>query len=166
MDCETTQLDIEAWVDGELDPLGEQRLRRHVEQCAACRTRLASVQKLESLLRSVPPLVAPRTLDRRVMANYLSSRTPLIPVSPLARRGGFWISHRAFALAGIVFIIIGMASFYFGWRVGRVGLDEANRPRVGLSAQGTRERGVPPNAQGEPRPLPEPRIRIIGRYQP
>lgn len=68
MSCETTQHDLDSYLDHQLDPGAAQIVREHLGGCERCRTRLAERQALARTIRSGPFYTAPAHLRARVAA--------------------------------------------------------------------------------------------------
>src|SRR5207249_2254080 len=57
--CEAVRDDLKALRDGELSPLRRALVRRHVEQCAACREEMNVMEQIENQLREAESALAP-----------------------------------------------------------------------------------------------------------
>jgi len=71
--CETIGRDLDAYVDRELEGDSETAFRAHLEECAACRRRVAEREMLGRLVRSAPYYPAPDRLRARVAAQTARS---------------------------------------------------------------------------------------------
>ncbi|MBC7233364.1 MAG: zf-HC2 domain-containing protein [Chloroflexi bacterium] len=58
---EFCQEELSAFLDGALTPRERRRVEKHLEQCAACRRDLASLQQTVALLRAAPMVKPPRS---------------------------------------------------------------------------------------------------------
>ena len=68
MRCLDVQLELEAYVDGELSPQRTALLERHLAGCDDCRAELACLQAVVTALETWPLVVEPDQLTARVMA--------------------------------------------------------------------------------------------------
>src|SRR5262249_20641919 len=68
MTCRDVERELEAYVDGELEPESARALHDHLDECAACRRRVSERQALGRLVRSAPYYTAPDRLRARVLA--------------------------------------------------------------------------------------------------
>jgi len=176
MDCEKAVLEIQAWIDGELEPDGEAGLKKHLEQCSACRSLADHMKAVRENVRRIPRPVPSPALDRRVIASFLSShpsknRAPVMIKQPF----GLWLSKPAMAFIAAVVVVFGLTAFYLGWMLGQspsgngplvsqsVGI--ATEPSSAEGARGTKASDQEPGnlSWAGLRPILEPKIRIIGR---
>ena len=58
---------LEPYLDGDLPPREADRLREHLESCAACAAELALAERIQRELRSLPQLDCPPELIERVV---------------------------------------------------------------------------------------------------
>ncbi len=66
--CASVRDRIDPWLDGDLDPRDEIRVRRHLDDCAACREELRLARNLRQALRSgLPTLACPPEVTAEVM---------------------------------------------------------------------------------------------------
>jgi anti-sigma factor RsiW len=66
MSCAQRDLDLDAYIDRELDTEGAARVRDHLAGCADCRTRVAEREQLARLVRATPYFAAPARLRASV----------------------------------------------------------------------------------------------------
>ena len=66
MSCTFIEHDLDAYVDREVDPQAEWRLRDHLTACDACRARVDERETLGRLVRATPYYTAPSSLRARV----------------------------------------------------------------------------------------------------
>ncbi|MDR3709392.1 MAG: anti-sigma factor [Capsulimonadaceae bacterium] len=101
MNCKDMESLIHGYMDGELDPLTNQSVERHIEGCTSCARDLANFRELRSGLR-LPGvyLHAPAEMERRVL-----SQIPHSAVSN-ANRALNWRSLLAFASACVVLLSV------------------------------------------------------------
>jgi anti-sigma factor RsiW len=94
MPCPETETRLQAFFDGELDPLAAGEVERHLESCAECGALLAELQELRTALRDLPYAHAPAALKARIgaaldaesAATAAAARTaPAASVRPAAR---------------------------------------------------------------------------------
>lgn len=58
-------------IDGELDEVGQGRMRRHVSDCPECAPMLTAVQQVDQLFRSTPEIALPEGFAQRAVARAL-----------------------------------------------------------------------------------------------
>jgi anti-sigma factor RsiW len=80
MCCFEVQVELEAYVDGELSPERTALLEQHLAGCEGCRAELARLQAVVAALESWPLVAEPAELTARVMAQV----RPRPGVSPSA----------------------------------------------------------------------------------
>ena len=68
MRCFDVQVELQAYVDGELSPERAALLRRHLAICDSCRAELARMQVVVTALETWPLVAEPAQLTARVMA--------------------------------------------------------------------------------------------------
>jgi anti-sigma factor RsiW len=66
VDCREVRRVLDAFVDNELGPAEAAAVREHLDGCAACRHRLASLESLGRLVRGIPYYAAPEALRVRI----------------------------------------------------------------------------------------------------
>lgn len=81
MRCFDVQVELEAYVDGELSPERTALLEQHLAGCEGCRAELARLQAVVVALGSWPLVAEPAQLTARIMAQV----RPRPGVSPSAR---------------------------------------------------------------------------------
>jgi predicted anti-sigma-YlaC factor YlaD len=59
--CESIRESLGAWFDGELDRAESEKIRAHLEECAACKEERRQLEKLEGALKCVLDFAASRT---------------------------------------------------------------------------------------------------------
>ncbi len=190
MDCERAVLDVQAWIDGELEPESELDLQKHLEQCSSCHALADQIAGVREAVRGIPSPVPSEALDRRVMASFLSSHTLANRAKvPVRQARGLWLSRPAMACIAAVVVILGLTAFYLGWTLGqrqyekippvpieqrtkgeRPGLSQSDATAMHDRLQG-RVRGKEASGPASEtslsligfQPILEPKIRIIGR---
>ncbi|HEU5396768.1 MAG TPA: anti-sigma factor [Verrucomicrobiae bacterium] len=102
MNCAESVPLLGAWVDGELDPVRSRAMEEHVNDCAACRARVQSLQSLRSSLRNQELTYrAPASL--RQFARELASESR----APAPRRATSWLPFwRALALGATAAVVL------------------------------------------------------------
>ena len=89
MDCREVEGLLDAYQDRELEPAVSTSVRDHVEQCAACRQRLANLESISRMIRRAPYYQAPAGLRTQVIrARARSAVTPQWLAWAAARLGG------------------------------------------------------------------------------
>ena len=81
-------VDLSAYVDGQLEPPARDRLEAHIETCTPCREALAELRALRSALRELPPATAPRSFALREADVRGEPKPSLMPARPPALLGG------------------------------------------------------------------------------
>jgi anti-sigma factor RsiW len=82
MRCFDVQVELEAYVDGELSPERTVLLEQHLAGCEGCRAELARLQAVVAALESWPLVAEPAQLTARVMA-HVRPRPGVSPSAPL-----------------------------------------------------------------------------------
>ena len=77
MHCLDVQVELEAYVDGELSPERTALLEQHLAGCEGCRAELARLQEVVAALETWPLVVEPAQLTDRVMARV--RQRPTLP---------------------------------------------------------------------------------------
>ncbi|MCH7838168.1 MAG: zf-HC2 domain-containing protein, partial [Chloroflexi bacterium] len=81
-------VDLSAYVDGQLEPPARDRLEAHIETCTPCREALAELRALRSALQELPPATAPRSFALREADVRAEAKPSLTPARPPALLGG------------------------------------------------------------------------------
>lgn len=81
-------VDLSAYVDGQLEPPARDRLEAHIETCTPCREALAELRALRSALQELPPAMAPRSFALREADVRVEAKPSLTPARPPALLGG------------------------------------------------------------------------------
>jgi anti-sigma factor RsiW len=81
MNCHDAGRMLDAYIDNELAPAEAASIAVHIEDCAACRERLAALESLGRLIRSVPYHAAPDRLRRTIAS---APRRPRMTATTLA----------------------------------------------------------------------------------
>ena len=81
-------VDLSAYVDGQLEPPACDRLEVHIETCTPCREALAELRALRSALQELPPATAPRSFALREADVRAEPKPSLTPARPPALLGG------------------------------------------------------------------------------
>ena len=77
MRCFDVQVELEAYVDGELNPERAALLERHLAGCEGCQAELARLQAVVAALETWPLVAEPAQLTARVMAQV--RQRPALP---------------------------------------------------------------------------------------
>lgn len=129
--------ELSAYLDGQLADAEAERVRRHLDACAACRAELEALQATVQLLRSLPEEEPPAGLRPRVLARVRQQAARRAPW----RRVAAWAAAAAVAAAAVGFALRGGAELpSVAERVPTPG-----GAQVGVPAE---ERTVPPGAPG------------------
>ena len=102
---EKMQLLISGHLDGCNTPEEEQVLQAHLAECADCRQALEEYEKLEALLRSIPPVEVPEGLAERVMQAVEAEPRRSEPAKK--RRLPFGFATAAAAVAAVLLLAVG-----------------------------------------------------------
>ena len=104
MRCLDVQLELEAYVDGELSPEQAALLEQHVADCAGCRAQLARLQAVTAALETWPLVAEPAQLTARVMGQVRAHSAvrvhPAVRAHPAVPRFRIYWSDLAISLAG------------------------------------------------------------------
>ncbi|HEU5441062.1 MAG TPA: zf-HC2 domain-containing protein [Ktedonobacterales bacterium] len=153
---------LSAYLDGELTPDEAAALERHLADCHACQTELASLREVRALLGALPPPALPRSfalpetgappartaLPDRVTP--LAPRTPVPPRRAPARRSGFAAARAAQWLGGIA-AVLGLALLLSSALAGHGPVTYSSGgfgPRLGSGGASTTSHPVGPTSQG------------------
>ena len=71
--CRDIELEIVAYSSGELDPVEQDMVRSHLEDCSACREEMIREMELRQTLESLPRSSAPLNLELRIKAATIQS---------------------------------------------------------------------------------------------
>ena len=109
MRCVTIQDRLDAYSTGELSARAAERIEKHLASCAECRSALARLRGLTSLLRSVPPPPALAHLAERIQAQalqQLQTKPGTVAWHPIR----WWMAAPVpMRLAAVVALAIGIA---------------------------------------------------------
>ncbi|MDE2812682.1 MAG: zf-HC2 domain-containing protein [Gemmatimonadota bacterium] len=72
--CSWTQERIEAYIDGELTPVEQDRLETHAATCAACAAELKDARRLVGELRDLPALTCPDAVSQALQDRIYRTR--------------------------------------------------------------------------------------------
>jgi len=75
MSCEHAERDLDTYLDNELDAATAMDIHGHLNECAACRRRVAEREALGRLVRAAPYYSAPDRLRARVLAQTTRARS-------------------------------------------------------------------------------------------
>jgi len=100
MHCFDVQLELEAYVDGELEPEQVALLERHLAHCSDCRAELARLQTVVEALETWPLVIEPARLTNRIMARVSSRSGASAVAAPTWPRFRLRWSDLAISLAG------------------------------------------------------------------
>jgi anti-sigma factor RsiW len=120
-DCARVQENLGGWLDGELNRSESERIRVHVEGCAACRAAQQSIEKTDLALRGVLAGQAAKiefTSFWRGVEHRIQERRPWYR-DWLDRAAG--LPRSAWAVPAVIALLLALLSFdsYFpGWRGG------------------------------------------------
>ena len=109
---------VEAYLDGDLDPIDRLRLRDHLEECSGCSNELELAREVTRCLRGLPLLSCPDDVIDAV--SQALSREAATPTTASSRWG------RGLAIAaGLVALAVGLG---LASRSGRLGFLPAAEP--------------------------------------
>jgi hypothetical protein len=74
--CNSIRDEFGDLLDGTVGPEREERLRRHLAQCAACRAEFQELRQAVQAVRELPSVSAPDGFDRRVLEQIVQSAPP------------------------------------------------------------------------------------------
>lgn len=96
-------VDLSAYVDGQLEPPARDRLEAHIETCTPCREALAELRSLRLALQELPPVTAPRSFALREADVQVQAKpAPLLAGQPALLGGLASVALVAFvALVGV-----------------------------------------------------------------
>jgi anti-sigma factor RsiW len=112
MDCHETTALLQAYSDGELDPVRSATIERHLAGCADCAARRDALAALRARIRAeVPYYPAPQPVRARALAAIEAATGA--PARPRRERWG-WLTAGALA---------GSAATVFAWFIGTAALE-------------------------------------------
>jgi anti-sigma factor RsiW len=76
MNCHDAGRLLDAYIDGELSPTDEASVAGHIEDCPACRQRVATLESLGRLVRGVPYHATPHRLRTTIAGAPARARVP------------------------------------------------------------------------------------------
>ncbi len=134
--------ELARFLDGALPSGRQQRLRRHLQECAICRQRLRELEAVRTLLRQAPAVAPPRSLTLSERDATAGQRILWYPVLRSASMG----------LAVLVLLLFLVGALQVGWP----GAAAPSPPAVAVDPMITR-RATPtgvtqPGAMGLPTP--------------
>ncbi len=140
------EANLDAYIDGALDPATHRRLEAHIEGCDSCKLRTAGSRRLRLAMAALPELPAPRSFA--ITEAMLEKPSVAAPA-----RSGAWTgamrSMQGIAAAGIaVFAILTFADLSGG--TAATSSDDAQRTSLASDAQAndTRDNGSANSAAG------------------
>jgi anti-sigma factor RsiW len=95
--------ELSAYLDGELDAGGRQRVAAHLATCPGCAARLAELQALSAGFRALPE--ASLGFD---LAGVIEGRLAAAPRPPVARRRRDWWAGLPVAVGAAASIVVGV----------------------------------------------------------
>jgi anti-sigma factor RsiW len=118
------EVDIGAYLDGELASRQRQRVSRHLEDCPACRDELARLKVLFSQLSELPDLAFEKDLSRDVVASIRGREISSTEGAASGWRGFFkggqaWVAAIQAGLTALLFGLFGAPT----WQSWTAGLD-------------------------------------------
>jgi anti-sigma factor RsiW len=115
VDWESQREILSAFLDGRLAVEEGGALRQHVKTCARCRTELADLQQVVTLLRALPQPVAPRSFALPLPERVGTPSAPdLAPGRPSRHRGTRWpqVAQWAGGLVAAAGLLVGIAGSF------------------------------------------------------
>lgn len=91
MNCHEIEIELSAYLDGELNPAEAESVEAHLAECERCRGQLEQLRAARAAFRALAPTAATATLRRQVMS--AARTTPL----PRQRRRLWWAPAAAAA---------------------------------------------------------------------
>lgn len=74
MACDSFERELVEYIDGELDPAEEMRLKAHMEKCRSCRAFFADVKRDNELFSSLSPFYPEKDFTTKVMHRIQNQR--------------------------------------------------------------------------------------------
>lgn len=109
MNCETTERQLGAYVDGEVSPTLREQIESHVTQCPACQAELRELRELAVTLARADALAPPPGL-------WVAIERRLQPSARPRRRFFDALSRRpALALAACIAVVVGLGLIGLPW---------------------------------------------------
>ncbi len=107
MNCQETQENLEAFLDGESPRQVKKEIKAHLKVCPQCREGWLKAQEVKALLHSLPVERCPSSVERRIWAEI-----------PLKREGSHWplLRRIKIALAAGVFIAAAVVGIHYHYR--------------------------------------------------
>ena len=128
MSCESTQRQLTAYLDGDLDAADGSAVRGHLRECAACRQVASDEGKLRDHLRLLPPVDPPSSLWAGVQAQLAAAEVADAKRPAWRRALARWMpTAPTFAAGGLV---AAAAIVLVWWRTHRDTADEPVTPQT------------------------------------
>ncbi len=127
------EANLDAFIDGALDPATHQRLALHLESCDACKLRVATGRSLRLALAALPELPAPRSF---VITESMLARPRVAAPAHSGAWTGAMRSMQGIAAAGLaLFAILVVADLSGGTAATSSGDDDAQRSSLTAGAE-------------------------------
>lgn len=131
MSCESTQRQLTAYLDGDLDAQDGSAVRGHLRECAACRQVASDEGKLRDHLRMLPPVDPPASLWAGVQAQLAAAEVADAKRPAWRRALARWMpAMPTFAAGGLV---AAAAIVLVWWRTHRGPADEPVVPTTNVA---------------------------------
>ncbi|MBI5635008.1 MAG: zf-HC2 domain-containing protein [Nitrospirae bacterium] len=105
MDCKEIQDKLSAYIDRELAPAEEERIRLHLDVCGTCTARYAMLLQAWQALDAWQDVAPPDRMRTKILAS----------VRPQRRETRF---RAALSVAAALLLVFGLAFYYFGQKSG------------------------------------------------
>jgi Putative zinc-finger len=79
MNCEETEAQLSAYLDGRLDEAHRRAVERHLASCSHCRAEAAALRRTIDSVSALPPVEPPPGFSQRVMAQVREEAQPSVP---------------------------------------------------------------------------------------
>ncbi|ANB57517.1 anti-sigma-W factor rsiW [Anoxybacillus sp. B7M1] len=95
------------YLDGDIAPDDEKRLREHLQHCSACSQHFNSLKKTVAFIQCASPLAPPADFTANVMAK--------LPKEKQRVRAGRWLKNHPVLTAASLFVALTMGSLFTTW---------------------------------------------------
>lgn len=110
MKCKNAVVWIHEYLDGDLASEQHQELKKHLDGCTACMSRLEALERTDALTRTLPAQAAPFGLSYRI-----NKSLPKRSTSGWTR----WVRRHPAATAAAFFLVVMLSSFMAMWNQDR-----------------------------------------------
>lgn len=118
-DCQSVQLLLSAYNDGELTAAQSEGIAKHIELCTECSAELSAMESLGAIFDQVPVSAMPADLWQRIEHELPTAPKPVRGAVTLQRKFGSWIRQSPYgaglvSMAASILVLLGAGLWYGG----------------------------------------------------